>query len=759
MAYGLRYTANFDGLSNAPLYYQLNIYKKNYVFTPQTITLSADAAIQEWQDDDSHKAVKGCTLSIGIINDGTISLEDFYSTDDNEFYVELKRISTDMLLFAGYVLQDDCEEIMVDYAHQIKLVATDNLGLLKNVTFDQAAKFQGPSTTETNILIGELTTFQFQSNDTRIAEFAPGLNFEILTGAYAGPYRVENITFDTGTGYWTITVNNPIPSAISYLADISWNDDFPISSYMNLLEVTRLCLKATRLELPMSCFSNLFPENGSTGRWLDDTYINGETFFIDGKWLDCYDVLEKIYDRFRATVFQSIGKWCIVRWSENYKLSNNSPAANMLYSNNYDPDFTWLNYNYKSYLFNFGNNDFSSAVLKSITRPVQEIVETFNYGQYDRLLRNEDLQELGDLIRYYPSGSDTVYEYELPYWTYVGGTPTPPGEKFIRVIKDSFGIDVDRYIVMKQDNQTAVVSTIAVCDPIIVSEGDMLDYSFDWRSDIYYAQPFAIWFEFIIRVVTATDVWFLDTNSRWTNNPADDPFRFFFYDPTSNGWKTVNALAGNPIPEGGKLEVFLYSFRVANGAEWWYKNFKLAITNNVSGQVYIEAHVHTASQVIETNKTTDKEIFVDNSPRPSINGTLFIDQQVNGIYQNANAWVIKVNGSDIIFFNLGNLITREQMFENYIPRTQYNGTMLFMSDIDRVISNLAIMQNTSAAWGNDNYLIFGSLSINYKENTCDFTLYENADYDSSPTYDPVAAFTNFFAERQYNFKYIYKKRD
>jgi hypothetical protein len=759
MAYGLRYTADFDGIGNGVIFYQLNIYKKNYSGSPQTIILNAEPAVQEWQDDDPHKAIKGCTLTIGIINDGTISLEDFYSTDDNEYYVELKRTSTDMLLFAGYVLQDDCEEIMVDYAHEIKIVATDNLGLLKNVTFDQAAKFQGPSSTETNILIGEFTTFQFLSNDTRIAEFAPGLNFEILNGAYAGTYRVENITFNTGTGFWTITVNNPIPSAVSYFADISWNDDFPISSYMSLLQVTKLCLKATRLDLPMTCFSTLYPENGSTGRWLDDTYINGESFFVDGKWLNCYEILEKIYDRFRGTLFQSIGKWYIVRWSENYKISNNSPNANELYGHNYDPDFTYLNSTYQDYLFSFGNNSFSSAVLKSITRPVQEIVETFKYGQYDRLLRNEDLQELGDLIRTYASGANTIYEYELPYWSYVGGTPTPPGEKFIRVIKDPFNIDVDRYIVMKQDNQTAVVSTIAVCDPIIVSEGDMLDYSFDWRSDIFYTQPFAIWFEFIIRVVTATDTWFLDINSRWTNNPADDPFRFFFFDPTNNGWKTVNALAGNPIPAGGKLEVFLYSFKVANAAEWWYKNFKMNITNNVSGQVFIEAHVHTASQVIETNKTTDKEIFIDNSPRPSINGTLFIDQQVNGIYQNANAWIIYVDGSTISFFNLGNLVTREQMFENYIPRRQYNGTLLFVTDKDRILSNLAILQNTTPSWENDNYLIFGSLSINYKQNTCDFTLYENADYDSDIKYNPAAAFTDFFAERQYNFEYIYKKRD
>src|SRR6185312_12526980 len=132
--YQIKYQCEFDSLKGEP--YTVQRRQKNYTGGITSVTGGATPVLHDWQTDDPKAPVKGSSLTVSLINNGTLPLESFYSIDDDEFKVIL--LWGTQILFVGSLVQDDCSEIMADYTHEIQLSANDNLGLLKDLTLDKA---------------------------------------------------------------------------------------------------------------------------------------------------------------------------------------------------------------------------------------------------------------------------------------------------------------------------------------------------------------------------------------------------------------------------------------------------------------------------------------------------------------------------------------------------------------------------------------------------------------------------------------------
>lgn len=127
MAYGIKYTVDFSE-------FQLRISQKDYVGSTASIKAGSPSVRHSWEADDPVAPIKGSSLTANIIG---VPLLDFYADNDDEYKGELYH-DTD-LLFSGFLVQDDCIEDVDDLVHPVSLSFTDNLGLLKDVSFKSVA--------------------------------------------------------------------------------------------------------------------------------------------------------------------------------------------------------------------------------------------------------------------------------------------------------------------------------------------------------------------------------------------------------------------------------------------------------------------------------------------------------------------------------------------------------------------------------------------------------------------------------------------
>ena len=348
--YGLRYYADFDSFKGWTEHYRLNIFLKGYNYPEQPasrLLFSAVPVVQEWQDDDPKQPIRGCTLDCKFITDTSgVHLSDFYSEDDLQFYCEFRNFNTDQLLFAGFLLQDDCAEIEVDFNHEIRLLFTDMLGTLKDVTLDQAAVIAGQWHTETGVLFQDYSPAAnntIQSNDPRVGVLKNGDVFKITYGFQTYTYTCYNITYSTLLGY-LINIGNP-PDIPNYpvSCDFTYKIPYPLDGYVPLIDILKLCLQSTYLQLQLRSFVNIYPITDSHSALEEiwqDTFVTANDYFDGTNWNDCYTILENIMSRFTCSLMQIDGTWVIIRWPEIYKYTK--PNGVDFRGHYFDWDFTYI---------------------------------------------------------------------------------------------------------------------------------------------------------------------------------------------------------------------------------------------------------------------------------------------------------------------------------------------------------------------------------------------------------------------------------
>jgi len=834
MPYGLIYFANFNTISAEPLNYRLNIYKKDYDGATSEITLTANACIQEWQDDNPMEPIKGCTLNVGILNDGTISLEDFYSEADDEFYLEFIRVDTEQCLFRGYILQDDCQEIVVEYAHEINIVATDNLGTLKGVTLNEAAQNLGTPVTETNISISAgVYGGSFNTTDPKVSGLQPGQKFTIAgTTLYNGTFTCNLLEYDYINNVYKIYTTPAYNGSIldpAENADITFITPLDILGYVSLLTLVRLCLKSTNIDCGLNVISQLYLQDATTERWLDSTFIKGGTFQNNESWDDCYVVLEKIMRRFNATCFQSKGEWYIVRWGEyfNRKQAGTDPAFSLI-GYVYDNTFTNTGLYYGNDLFSINENDIATGLIKSIVRPYKFLNETFNYNQQSSLIPNTDFQDLGNLRTTFVSGSNTISDYDLKYYTSLANPPS--SDAYFRITKDADNKEIGRALIIydySPFNQARMVKSEA----LEINKGSKIKFSFDFRTSISIPGPTYREYFLIVYFDGTNENYLRDDLTFYGSSPIVQSF--VDAGDNFNQWHTFEKEF--VIPDDGKFYFYFPQLDSTIGNQSQYQNIQITTTGVYIGNKTIIGHTHNQTQTATIKNSLSTELSMDIAPSGIIRGALFTDQIVNGIQQLGNKVIIKsglpftipvtlsvdpeipnviyyngcnlelvveeyitlsdfpegwdaeyrvtsfsydeITGTNIIglnaditnispfpesglltytqanrvFNSLGEYTVKEQLFNFRKPWYKYNGTLLKINSFDRIITNLSSFYFDDPAYNNSNIMLFGSISIDYRNEAIDFTLWAMFEQ----LIDPWCDFSNFEDSTIYNFTYIY----
>jgi hypothetical protein len=393
-----------------------------------------------------------------------------------------------------------------------------------------------------------------------------------------------------------------------------------------------------------------------------------------------------------------------------------------------------------------------TGLLKSIIRPYRRTLETFNYLIPESLLCNSQFRDLGALRQVTTGGGFTNYEYDLPCWyNYDGGSPYP--DRFVRVVFDADGEEVERYAIVTGPNLDDSKSVQS--NNIELKENDLINFTFQFRTDV--SQPGNVNCIFDIRITDGTTTYYLnndgtwDASTGWTFNvPSGD---------NTNVWHKVE-MKSQQIPFNCIMNVFLAEVTLSSSDQTWYKDLKLEVTNEIAGQPQIIGHSHTASQSKTLNNINDVEIFIDNSVGSSISGTLFLSTQT-GLFQNkCTTWKFGYGYNTGIpgpvYQNLGQLVTQTYMFQRWIPRTKFNGNLLYIRNANGVMSNLAIFSNEFAGPSLHNKMLFGSVAIDYKNDSAEFTMWEVFNKEVPIPADNFTDFESYLFNILYQFNYLYE---
>lgn len=253
--YALKYLCTFDpiGPVSATPVYRTEIFQKDYDGEASNIIGSAIPVLHKWETDDPKAPIKGSSLSMSFINDGLLPLISFYSNEDDGFKV--RHYYNNQLLFEGFLVQDDCSEVLLDFAHEINLSANDNLGLLKDAGLDQSNVFIPKSTYPATSIAADKDTGTIILPGTVVAEIGNQL---IITGGTPidGVYLVTGVTPGMPTA--NITVTAPLPANYIGTATLNFGARPSLLNKTTLLSIIQMCLSVTNLQLSTYIYSNIF---------------------------------------------------------------------------------------------------------------------------------------------------------------------------------------------------------------------------------------------------------------------------------------------------------------------------------------------------------------------------------------------------------------------------------------------------------------------------------------------------------------------
>lgn len=750
MAYNLIYISEFTSIGGEDYY--LSIYKKDYIGNYKNVIASAQPVIHKWQADEPKAPIKGSSLEIRLINEnGALPLSNFFSVEDDAFKVMLTHTSAlgaSTVRFIGYLVQDDCTEEIIDYTHEIVLSATDNLGLLKDVSLNEAAAALGTVTSSV-----EDISVTAGSNYIAITDFgssiAAGDTIRVTgtNGVIDGTYYVTSTSMISLDGK-RIYTNSTFNLAYSGQATFEIITGIDLAERLPLTTIFRMCLLSTGLELNANVYSKLFEINSASIKFLESTYLDGETFLDGEVWKPCYDVLSIILARFKATLFQSNGEWNIIRQDERRYYNNACPGYR------YDKDMVYVSDITLSDQFIIGINEdsfFETGATKSIIRPYKLAKETFNYKQPSNILCNSDLQKLGNLIGTFPDPDNpdyTRHEYEAP--CFMDGDSGNLGRGYIRVVRDLLGDEVERYLVT---TDSGTFHSVLKSEGIEVNAGDKINISFDFRSDGALITNGSNYLDFRFDVQhgssPASDYRRLANNGQWQMSPY---FRYYWDSGSNtNQWQSVEAESKELVELDGILYIYwpMYAFATQHN-ETYFRNIRFTITHPISGQTKIIGHTHTDTQTPVIKNKYDEEIFIDDSPRNSINGTMFLPSFTGLLQNRTSRWNVGTTMLDDI--KLGNLTTRDELYWRRLPRTKLEGNIYGLYQ-DNHVSMLTSFRHTHPSMSDLNF-IAGMMSIDYVNDSFSGTLWEmfkDSEYTiGTITFDELIDV--------YEFKYLFEKQ-
>lgn len=728
--YGLKYQTQFDSVTDHVSGVSRGTYTLQFLFKEYTggvisLTGGQTTFIQKSLVDDPF-GIKGQSADIRLINYGNIPVTSFYSNEDDGVKIILTNEDT-TVLFIGYLVQDDLNEPMVDYTHEIQLSATDSLGLLKGVILsDGTAK---RAFMETRIITnGALDEILMSITDTAFNPVV-GDGLEFLGDTYEiTSVSTTPITIG-GTIYtYTLGVTPDIGAALP-ATDTTVYLIGPINLYQknSLLTIINVCLSSTNLDLITNIYSTLNEWNQDFNRAsFEQTLIDTQTYLNGDIFDNCYSVLDKIFKRFNCSIMQAYGEWQIVHWDELREFPDGAIPGYQ-----YDESFTFLGSVTLNNTFNIGPDPQLTRPLAGTVKGTQRgykfVRNQFDYRQPKYLLRNYDFHELGDLIRTFTSSGLTYYDYVAI--GFEDSYNAPAIERWIRVIKDSVGFEKARYLVLH--GPTGDDPRSVRCVPFEVTQGDAVNVSFSfWTSDTPFVNM-----SFAIMVTDGVNIKYAQNNGTWLTTLG------WFFDNstnTSQQWVAVDINTG-PIPYDGLLYIYIPQCNKSPRSpadETQIANLRVEYIPLVNDSTTVKAHVHLNDQGNNIKNKSDISIDMDDTTKNALLGTLFLPQMDGVIQKKTSIWRKGDVGN---VYRLGEITTEEELQYRKVTRTKVDGSFVGIYQ-NQYISMLCPVVTT---FDPTKVYVWGPMTIDYKNNQCSGTLYEV--YDSTePELDADYTFTYIY---------------
>lgn len=553
------------------------------------------------------------------------------------------------------------------------------------------------------------------------------------------------LSFNDGLGLLKdIALNLAFAPGYNNLQTITEN----VYEFKTLLDIIKHCIYCTGLELDTNLYENLH-ENDQIGDKIFPglTSINMEVFLNGENWDDCYTVLEKILGLYHLSLFQSNGVWNIVRWHEARYYLGAIPGIQydkaMVLQGSITLDDT-LSMGAPAPSVTPGNSNNPIAMHNRILRPFKFSKYTLNY-KLPTAFKNADFKILGNLLRQYTQGSGssmrTIYEYEAPFWSvYQFFQQT----LFIRVEKDSYGYEIERYIVVK--GFSTVPYTAAVSSPIEVSENDEIIVSFGCRAFTPFTNTyFALT---VNNTVPSTFRLFANgTDGVGGTDPWQNSASWLYQNSPSGSWFNAS-ITPTKIPADGLLSFFLASMTsgTAMGQETHYRDIRIEYKPKINDSTIVTGHYHKNEQTELIKNNEDAEIFLDDTPKNGIySTTMNYGQDIGLLHKRTFLWHRGHISPTVEAVKVGQIISNETEFWRLNPRTILEGTVDGISTANNHVSMLT-------RWTYDqmpglNFLA-GKLSIDYRNNQITGTFWEM--YKDNEQYIDLAGV--------YNFQYLYKQQ-
>jgi len=777
--YGIIYQSSFDSIprnNGNSESFNFTIYKKNYTGQIQSVLCSANPISHSYLSDEPTAPIKGSELRLRLLNiDNQLPLSLFYSNEDDAFKIQLNGPTG--ALFTGYLVQEDCIEIMSDIAHEIELNFTDNLGILKDISFSLGNQWSVANGADIRNVNSPLYVVAAVGNDAShfvvtSLDGNPLANdtLFIYGTLYAdGTYTITKVTPFSTTGYnLYVSEVMPILPIGSPTVNFKYLTVSDINSIIPLGTCLRICLQATGILSELRYGGNIKIVSSTTTKdILNEVLIDGNTFQkTSNSWDSCYEVLEKICTRFKITLFQQNGYWFAVRWQE------------LRYYNNLIPSLF-----YDAYLVNIGTaanatkkltygdkSDIKSGITQSLIRPYQFYTETYNYEQPSNLMLNSDLSELGDYVKTVPdiwNLGNTTKDYQFPYWDRTGNIYSGQTRyRYIRVVYNQYGNEIERYAV--GGTPFYFVNKDNVMGPDVqVNKGDRIKITFSFKSttDISGPNSVGIYIEYRNHPSSFGPDAYLQFDGKWGGTA---PNYAIGSGDNWKDWKDID-IYSDGIPGDGIVRILLptpsnldnLAPRVSPyvDRENVYRNinFEYIPYANATQGVIGQSHTSYQGGIIKNNSTI--EIYLDSASKNFAKGCLFIDGITNLIQNKAVLWQ---DGRTTNDYNLGEITTKQEVLWRKNQRIKLEGTLFpIVTESGEILTmNTVILLDIFPG----KFFIFGKLDMDYKENTANFTLYEiwkNGENDMVPIHTPPPSHVvpvGILKDKSVNyiFKYLYK---
>lgn len=660
------------------------------------------------EEGDGHiTPFKTSTAELIFINPGGVPLENFYSEDDEEWKIEFRDGSDNTLRWAGYLVQDDCEEDFTDAPYLVTLAASDNIGLTKDITLDEAVAksyidiiTRSGTNTDGTLLI---TSFFYDP------ELAAGDTIYIG----GNPYEISGQFYNAIGNRLFIYVINPPGNGIY---DISFNVRGNLVNKHTLFSFIRLLLESTGINLPLRIFNNLFEAAHDEGKdmFAQTRIFTGKWLTEDGDWSSVYDIAEEILTTFNATLQQADGFWNVIRWGEAYRYENNE-IDGFEYDDTYkNPQPVTLTPNFDTITPATDNELINADARKSILRPLKSVKETFNYDQPRELIRNLNLAERGELLRTYADGVNTVREYKVPHWFPLTSNPDAP-DFFMRVIFDDVDVEVEHYLVLKGGIFGGAWYTSS---NFYMNTDDRVSVSMQMRTSDSQSGPSTNSFAF--RLDSETDTKYMskgtsDPDGTWRNGAS----AVFFYNSDTNiqNWQSFSA-ASLGAPFDGYFSIGLQQLDFDDTInETHYKDISIVYTPYVSDITAMKGHYHLDEITNLVKNKYDEEITIDDTPKNAIQGTLFLDvlDWVGQYQTRTSAWGFKGETKNR---RLGQIITKERHSLQRISRALIDCNFVFDCPLLTTMNILFLAARPGRSF------IFGVITFEYSNFTASARLWE-----------------------------------